>query len=82
MLLDTVDEAIDSEYGLGGGVFSPDVERATAVAERIVSGTVGVDTAAFPMDAPFGGVKDSGLGAELGPGALDAYLTYKTNFRA
>ncbi|MEN0134559.1 MAG: aldehyde dehydrogenase [Rhodococcus sp. (in: high G+C Gram-positive bacteria)] len=83
---DSVDEAIDiandSEYGLGGGVFSPDVERATAVAERIVSGTVGVNTATFPMDAPFGGIKDSGLGAELGPGALDAYLTYKTIFRA
>ncbi|GAB3681213.1 aldehyde dehydrogenase [Saccharopolyspora tripterygii] len=85
MPYDTIDEAVaianDSEYGLGGGVFSPDVERATAVAERIESGTVGVNTATFPMDAPFGGIKNSGLGTELGPHALDPYLTYKTIFR-
>ncbi|WP_440712428.1 aldehyde dehydrogenase [Gordonia sp. FQ] len=83
---DTIDEAVeianDSDYGLGGGVFSPDVEKATAVARRIVSGTVGVNSASFPMDAPFGGVKNSGMGRELGPNALDPYLEYKTIFRA
>ncbi|MFT3660767.1 MAG: aldehyde dehydrogenase [Gordonia sp. (in: high G+C Gram-positive bacteria)] len=83
---DTVDEAVeianDSDYGLGGGVFSPDVEKATAVARRIVSGTVGVNSASFPMDAPFGGVKSSGMGRELGPTSLDPYLEYKTIFRA
>ncbi|NMO03245.1 aldehyde dehydrogenase [Gordonia sp. TBRC 11910] len=82
---DSVDEAVaianDSDYGLGGGVFSPDVDKATDVARRIVSGTVGVNSASFPMDAPFGGVKNSGLGRELGPTALDAYLEYKTIFR-
>ncbi|MEU3528713.1 aldehyde dehydrogenase [Streptomyces sp. NPDC038707] len=81
----TEDEAIaianDSEFGLGGGVFSPDRERATAVARRIVTGTVGVNTASFPMEAPFGGVKKSGIGRELGPTALDAYLETKTIFR-
>ncbi|SFP72776.1 aldehyde dehydrogenase [Amycolatopsis rubida] len=74
--------ANDSEYGLGGGVFSPDRERATDVARRVVTGTIGVNSASFPMEAPFGGVKNSGVGRELGPGALDPYLEQKTIFRA
>ncbi|MFC8386994.1 aldehyde dehydrogenase [Nocardia sp. NPDC057272] len=86
MPYDSIDEAVDiandTEYGLGGGVFSADKDKATDVARRIVSGTVGVNNASFPMDAPFGGMKNSGLGRELGPRALDAYLEYKTVFRA
>ncbi|WP_370937484.1 aldehyde dehydrogenase [Amycolatopsis sp. cg13] len=82
----TVDEAVaianDSEYGLGGGVFSPDRERATAVARRIVTGSVGVNTSTLPIETPFGGVKNSGIGRELGPQSVDAYLEYKTIFRA
>jgi aldehyde dehydrogenase (NAD+) len=82
---DTEEEAIalanDSDYGLGGGVFSPDRERATAVARRVTTGTIGVNTAAFPMEAPFGGIKNSGVGRELGPGSLDAYTELKTVFR-
>ncbi|OAP21576.1 Geranial dehydrogenase [Amycolatopsis sp. M39] len=74
--------ANDSEYGLGGGVFSPDRERATDLARRVVTGTIGVNSASFPMEAPFGGVKNSGVGRELGPGALDPYLEQKTIFRA
>lgn len=80
------DEAVavanDSEFGLGGGVFSPDQDRATAVARRIETGTVGVNAASCPIEAPFGGIKNSGIGRELGPRALDAYLEYKTIFRA
>ncbi|MEV6062889.1 aldehyde dehydrogenase [Nocardia asteroides] len=83
---DTVDEAVavanDSDYGLGGGVFSPDLDRATDVARRIETGTVGVNNASFPMQAPFGGIKNSGIGRELGPGSLDAYVELKTIFRA
>ncbi|KXX60455.1 aldehyde dehydrogenase [Rhodococcus sp. LB1] len=78
---DAIDIANDSEFGLGGGVFSPDKQRATDVARRIVTGTVGVNTASFPVEAPFGGVKQSGLGRELGPGSLDAYLEPKTIYR-
>ncbi|MDA3624098.1 aldehyde dehydrogenase [Saccharopolyspora sp. WRP15-2] len=74
--------ANDSEYGLGGGVFSPDRERATAVARRVVTGTIGVNSASFPMEAPFGGVKNSGMGRELGPSSLDPYLELKTIFRS
>ncbi|MET7288830.1 aldehyde dehydrogenase [Streptomyces sp. NPDC005573] len=74
--------ANDSEYGLGGGVFSRDREHATEVARRIVTGTIGVNSSSFPMEAPFGGVKNSGMGRELGPGSLDPYLEQKTIFRS
>ncbi|MFF0696565.1 aldehyde dehydrogenase [Streptomyces tendae] len=74
--------ANDSEYGLGGGVFSPDRDRATDVARRIVTGTIGVNSASFPMEAPFGGVKNSGMGRELGPDSLEPYLELKTIFRS
>ncbi|MBB4158227.1 aldehyde dehydrogenase [Streptomyces cinereoruber] len=83
---ETEDEAValanDSEYGLGGGVFSTDRDRATAVARRIETGTIGVNSASFPMEAPFGGVKNSGIGRELGPASLDPYLELKTIFRS
>ena len=52
------------------------------VARRIVSGSVGINTSTLPIETPFGGVKNSGMGRELGPQALDAYLEYKTLFRA
>ncbi|MFT4201553.1 aldehyde dehydrogenase [Gordonia sp. (in: high G+C Gram-positive bacteria)] len=85
MPYDSIDEAIeianDSEYGLGGGVFSPDEDRATDVARRIVSGTVSVNAASCPMDVPFGGIKNSGMGRELGPDALEPYTVTKTIFR-
>ena len=86
MPYETIDEAVaianDSEYGLGGGVFSPDREKATSVARRIVSGSVGVNTSTLPIETPFGGVKNSGIGRELGPQSVDAYLEYKTIFRS
>jgi len=83
---ETVDEAVaianDSDYGLGGGVFSQDKEKASEVARRVETGAIGVNTSALPVEAPFGGVKNSGIGRELGPGSLDAYLEYQTIFRA
>ncbi|MFT4030534.1 MAG: aldehyde dehydrogenase family protein [Protaetiibacter sp.] len=86
MPYETVDEAIaianDSEYGLAGGVFSPDRERATEVARRIEAGSIGVNTAAMPLEAPFGGFKKSGIGREMGPRAVDPYLEYQTIYRA
>lgn len=86
MPYETIDEAIaianDSEYGLGGGVFSPDLDRATEVARQIESGSVGINTATLPIETPFGGIKSSGIGRELGPTSIDAYLEYKTIFRS
>jgi len=82
---ETVDEAVaianDSEYGLCGGVFSSDLDTATEVARRFESGSVAVNTFTLPVETPFGGIKNSGIGRELGPGSVDAYLEYQTIFR-
>lgn len=65
--------ANDSEYGLGGTVWSSDADRGTAMARRIQSGTVGVNGYQNDPTAPFGGIKSSGLGRELGPEGLASY---------
>lgn len=65
--------ANDSEYGLGGSVWSADVERASALASKVRSGTVGVNHYSNDPVAPFGGIKNSGMGRELGPEGLHAF---------
>jgi acyl-CoA reductase-like NAD-dependent aldehyde dehydrogenase len=81
----TDDEAIalanDTEFGLAGTVWSADVERATTVARAVHTGTIGVNAYALDVRAPFGGVKASGLGRELGPEGLEAYRTLKSIYR-
>ena len=63
-----VDDAIaianDTAFGLGGSVWTTDPARGQAVAQRIQTGTIGVNTYQLDPAAPFGGVKDSGLGPE------------------
>lgn len=76
-----IDIANDSEYGLAGTVWSTDVERATEVARRIVTGTVGINMYQLDMGSPFGGVKASGAGRELGPEGLEAYRALKSIYR-
>jgi aldehyde dehydrogenase (NAD+) len=82
---DTDDEAIDiandSEFGLGGTVWSTDTDRATNVARAVHTGTIGVNDYALDIEAPFGGVKASGMGRELGPEGLAAYQTLKSIYR-
>jgi aldehyde dehydrogenase (NAD+) len=78
----TVDEAIaianDSEYGLSAGVWTRDAETAFDVAERLEAGMVWInDWHVAPPEYPFGGVKQSGLGREGGPDALDEYTEQK-----
>jgi aldehyde dehydrogenase (NAD+) len=75
---DAVRIANDSRYGLGGTVWTSDPERGNAVARRIQTGTIGINRYLPDPSAPFGGVKDSGLGRELGPEGLNAYLNIKT----
>jgi aldehyde dehydrogenase (NAD+) len=72
----------DSPYGLGGAIFTSDTDRGLALARRVESGSVGVNHYALPIDAPFGGVKNSGVGRELGPEGLAAYLETKAIYRA
>lgn len=80
-----VDEAIEiannTPFGLGGIVFGSDEEAATAVAERMDTGSVGVNFFASNHSAPFGGRHDSGLGTEYGWEGLSAYLTYQSVHR-
>ncbi len=76
------DEAVrlanDTIYGLAGGVWSGDPERAKRVALRIRAGQIEVNGGAFNPLAPFGGFKQSGHGRELGRFGLDEYLEEKS----
>jgi len=73
--------ANDSEFGLAGTVWSPDIDRATDIARAIDTGTIGVNEYQLDLQAPFGGVKASGLGRELGPEGLEAYFRIKSIYR-
>ncbi len=76
------DEAVaianDSVYGLAGSVWTRDEERGVALARRIRTGTFGVNYYQMDFGAPFGGMKDSGLGREFGPEGLDAFVEYQS----
>jgi acyl-CoA reductase-like NAD-dependent aldehyde dehydrogenase len=71
--------ANDSDYGLAGSVFTDDTERGLSIAARIRTGTFGVNQG-YTMDpfAPFGGVKHSGYGRELGREGIDGYTETKS----
>ena len=80
---DTEEEAIsranDTTYGLGSAVFTQNIARGHRVAKRIEAGTVWINSS---QDAhhtiPFGGVKQSGIGRELGEAGLQAYTNVKS----
>lgn len=65
--------ANDSAFGLGGTVWSGDLERAATVARQVQSGTIGINHYVPDPSAPFGGIKGSGLGREFGPEGLANY---------
>ena len=75
---DAIRIANESDYGLGGSVWTPDLDRARRVARRVRTGTVGINGYLPDPAGPWGGVKSSGLGRELGPGAIAAYQNLKT----
>ena len=78
---ETEEEAIrianDTIYGLGGGVWSVDLDHAMAVARHIRTGQVDINGAPFNGNAPFGGYKQSGNGRENGRYGLEEFLEYK-----
>lgn len=79
---DDEDEAVrlanDTEWGLVGYVFTQDVDRALDISERLEVGMVGLNTGLVSNPAaPFGGVKQSGLGREGGRVGIEEFLEYK-----
>jgi aldehyde dehydrogenase (NAD+) len=75
---DALKIANDTDYGLNAMVLSGSLERGLRVARQIETGRVLVNTLAHEPQAPFGGVKQSGLGREMGKWGLMAYLEPKT----
>jgi acyl-CoA reductase-like NAD-dependent aldehyde dehydrogenase len=80
---DDIDDAVrianNSIYGLSGGVFGADAERARAVARRIRTGTFSINGGNyFHPDAPFGGYKQSGVGREMGVVGMEEFMERKT----
>ncbi|MFF4237494.1 aldehyde dehydrogenase [Actinomadura geliboluensis] len=75
---DAVRIANDSDYGLGGSVWTSDVAHGVEVARRIRTGSCGVNMYTLDPNTPFGGYKNSGMGRELGPEGLQAYLEHKS----
>lgn len=80
---DTEEEAIsranDTTYGLGSAVFTQNIARGHRVAKRIEAGTVWINSSQDSNHKiPFGGVKQSGIGRELGQAGLEAYTSIKS----
>lgn len=82
---DGEDEAVrianESEYGLGGTIWSTDRAHAVELARRIETGTLGINGYMPDLNAPFGGIKASGLGRELGPESVSGYQRYKSIYQ-
>ncbi|MFC3897561.1 aldehyde dehydrogenase family protein [Lentzea rhizosphaerae] len=80
---DAIRIANDSEYGLSGSIWTNDVGRAIRVSRAVEAGNLSVNShSSVRYWTPFGGVKQSGLGRELGPDALDAFTEVKNVFIA
>ena len=78
---DAIRIANDSEYGLSGSIWSRDLGRAVRVSRAVEAGNLSVNSnSSVRYWTPFGGYKQSGLGRELGPNALDSFTETKNVF--
>ncbi|MEU0203013.1 MULTISPECIES: aldehyde dehydrogenase family protein, partial [unclassified Streptomyces] len=82
LTFDTEDEAVtaanNTEFGLAAYLFTQNLDRALRVAERLESGMIGLNTGLVSNPAaPFGGIKQSGLGREGGTVGIGEFLEYK-----
>jgi aldehyde dehydrogenase (NAD+) len=75
---DAVRIANDSDYGLSGGIWTSNPERAVDIARRLRTGTVTLNGSPISFDGPFGGYKASGLGREYGRVGLTGYVEHKS----
>ena len=75
---EVVDLANDTEYGLAAAIWTRDIGLALTTAKAVRAGVVWInDSQPAPSESMWGGFKQSGIGRELGPYALDAYLESK-----
>jgi aldehyde dehydrogenase (NAD+) len=79
---DAVRIANDSDYGLGGSVWTADVGHGLHIAEQVRTGTFGINMYTLDTTAPFGGFKQSGIGREFGSEGLSEYVELQSTVSA
>lgn len=76
---EAIRRANDTTYGLGASIFTKDIQRALRVGPAIEAGMVWINSSQdSDVRIPFGGVKQSGIGRELGEAGLEAYTTIQS----
>jgi len=78
---DAVRIANESDFGLGGSVWTADPEHGLDIARRVHTGTIGINNYNCDLAVPFGGVKASGVGREGGPEGLHSYQQLKSIYQ-